>query len=113
MSLSALQATSGIINTQIAMRHAAYIIAQLLHLYIACWLGQQVIDHSDRVYTSTYRGEWYESSPKSRKLLNMIMLRSTSPCTLTVGKLMILSLPSFSAVVRASASYFTVLRSVR
>ncbi|KYM86179.1 Putative odorant receptor 67a [Atta colombica] len=45
-----------------------------------------------------YRGEWYESSPKSRKLLNMIMLRSISPCTLTVGKIMILSFPSFSAV---------------
>ncbi|XP_071574693.1 odorant receptor 4-like isoform X2 [Temnothorax nylanderi] len=113
MSLSALQATSGTLNPHLAIRHAAYIIAQLLHLYIACWLGQQVIDHSNRVYTSTYRGEWYESSPKSRKLLNMIMLRSTSPCTLTVGKIMILSLPSFSAVVRVSASYFTVLQSIR
>ncbi|KYM98781.1 Putative odorant receptor 67a, partial [Cyphomyrmex costatus] len=100
------------LNPHLAIRHASYIIAQLLHLYIVCWLGQQVIDHSDHVYTSTYRGEWYESSLKSRKLLNMIMLRSTSPCTLTVGKIMILSFPSFSAVVRASASYFTVLRTI-
>ncbi|XP_024870022.1 odorant receptor 4-like [Temnothorax curvispinosus] len=113
MSMSALQATNGTLTPHLAIRHSAYIIAQLLHLYMACWFGQQVIDHSDHVYTSTYRGEWYEASPKSRKLLNMIMLRSTSPCTLTVGKIMILSLPSFSAVVRASVSYFTVLRSVR
>ncbi|XP_028045656.1 odorant receptor 4 [Monomorium pharaonis] len=113
MSMSALQATSGNLNAHLAIRHGAYITAQLLHLYIACWLGQQVIDHSNRVYTSTYRGEWYESSPKSRKLLNMIMMRSTLPCSLTVGKIMILSLPSFSAVVRASASYFTVFRSVQ
>ncbi|XP_025075183.1 uncharacterized protein LOC105431361 [Pogonomyrmex barbatus] len=113
MSLSALQATNNTLTPHLAIRHASYIIAQLLHLYIACWLGQQIIDHSDRVYTSIYRGEWYESSPKSRKLLNMIMLRSTLPCTLTVGKIMILSLPSFSAVVRVSASYFTVLQSVR
>ncbi|XP_012062893.1 PREDICTED: odorant receptor 4-like [Atta cephalotes] len=98
MSMSALQATSGTLNPPLAIRHASYITAQLLHLYIVCWLGQQIIDHSDHVYTSTYRGEWYESSPKSRKLLNMIMLRSISPCTLTVGKIMILSFPSFSAV---------------
>ncbi|KAG5344791.1 OR63A protein, partial [Acromyrmex charruanus] len=98
MSMSALQATSGTLNPPLVIRHASYITAQLLHLYIVCWLGQQIIDHSDHVYTSTYRGEWYESSPKSRKLLNMIMLRSTSPCTLTVGKIMILSFPSFSAV---------------
>ncbi|XP_018311021.1 odorant receptor 4 [Mycetomoellerius zeteki] len=99
MTLSALQATTRTLNPHLAIRHASYITAQLLHLYIVCWLGQQVIDHSGRVYTSTYQGEWYESSAKSRKLLNMIMLRSISPCTLTVGKIMILSFPSFSAVI--------------
>ncbi|KAM0732225.1 Odorant receptor 9a [Formica fusca] len=113
MSLSALQATNDTLTPQIAIRHGGYIIAQLIHLFTICWLGQQIIDHSDRVYTSIYRGEWYETSFKSRKLLNMIMLRSISPCTLTVGKIMVLSLPSFSAVVRTSASYFTVLQSVR
>ncbi|XP_020285667.1 odorant receptor 13a-like [Pseudomyrmex gracilis] len=114
MSLSALQATLGdSLDLHLAVRHGGYIIAQLLHLYIACWLGQQIIDHSEQVYTSIYRGEWYESSPKARKLLNMIMLRSITPCSLTVGKIMVLSLPSFSAVVRASASYFTVFRSVQ
>ncbi|XP_050445524.1 odorant receptor 67c-like [Cataglyphis hispanica] len=113
MSLSAVQATNDTLTPQIAIRHGGYIIAQLLHLFTVCWLGQQIIDHSDRVYTSIYRGEWYETSSKSRKLLNMIMLRSISPCTLTAGKVMVLSLPSFSAVVRASASYFTVLQSVR
>ncbi|XP_025265501.1 odorant receptor 13a-like [Camponotus floridanus] len=113
MSLSALQATIDSLTPELVLRHGGYITAQLLHLYIACWLGQQVIDHSSRVYTSIYRGEWYESSPKSRKLLNVMMLRSTLPCTLTVGKIMVLSLPSFSAIVRASASYFTVFRSVQ
>ncbi|KAF3054397.1 Odorant receptor 106 [Nylanderia fulva] len=113
MSMSALQATNEVLTPHIAIRHAGYIIAQLLHLYIVCWLGQEVIDNSSSIYTSIYRGEWYESSPKSRKLLNVMMLRSISPCTLTVGKIMVLSLPSFSAVVRASASYFTVFQSVQ
>ncbi|XP_067209617.1 odorant receptor 4-like isoform X3 [Linepithema humile] len=113
MSLSALQATSETLTLQLAIRHSGFIIAQLLHLYIACWLGQQIIDYSDYIYTSVYQGKWYESPPKSKKLLNMMMLRSATPCTLTVGKLMVLSLPSFSAVVRVSASYFTVLQSVQ
>ncbi|GAB1867895.1 Odorant receptor [Camponotus japonicus] len=113
MSLSALQATNDTLTPQVAVRHGGYIMAQLIHLFTVCWLGQQIIDHSDHVYTAIYRGEWYESSSKSKKLLNMIMLRSISPCTLTVGKIMVLSLPSFSAVVRASASYFTVLQSVQ
>ncbi|XP_067209019.1 uncharacterized protein [Linepithema humile] len=99
MSLSALQATTDTFTPQLALRHGGYIAAQLLHLFIACWLGQQIVDHSDGVYTSIYAGEWYESPSKSKKLLNMIMLRSTIPCTLTVGKIMVLSLPSFSAVI--------------
>ncbi|KAF3054396.1 Odorant receptor 061 [Nylanderia fulva] len=113
MSLSALQATTETLTPQLAIRHGAYILAQLLLLFLKCWLGQQIIDHSDRVYSSIYRGEWYEASTKSQKLLSMIMLRSSSPSTLTIGKIMVLSLPSYSAIVRASASYFTVLRSVR
>ncbi|XP_029673297.1 odorant receptor 4-like isoform X2 [Formica exsecta] len=113
MSLSAVQATSGNITPRDAMQHGGFITGQLLHLFTACWLGQQIIDHSDRIYTSIYQGEWYESSPKSRKLLNVMMLRSTSPCTLTVGKIMVLSLSSFNAIVRASASYFTVFKSVQ
>ncbi|XP_032686498.1 odorant receptor 13a-like [Odontomachus brunneus] len=113
MSFSALQAASETLTPELAIRHGGYITAQLLHLYIACWLGQQIIDHSSCVYTSIYKGEWYESSSKSRRLLNMIMMRSTLPCTLTVGKMMVLSLPTFSAVIRVSASYFTVLQSVQ
>ncbi|XP_011699007.1 PREDICTED: uncharacterized protein LOC105456562 [Wasmannia auropunctata] len=41
MSLSALQATTTTLNTDLAIRHGALITAQLLHLYMACWLGQQ------------------------------------------------------------------------
>ncbi|XP_019695723.1 odorant receptor 4-like [Harpegnathos saltator] len=113
MSFSASQATNNALTFELVIRYSGYMIAQLLHLYIACWLGQQIIDHSSCVYTSIYKGEWYESSFKSRRLLNMIMLRSTTPCTLTVGKMMVLSLPTFSAVIRISASYFTVLQSMQ
>lgn len=58
----------------------------------------QFIKYINKILHNSYRGEWYESSPKSRKLLNVMMLRSISPCTLTVGKIMVLSLPSFNAV---------------
>ncbi|KAL6441736.1 hypothetical protein ACFW04_003674 [Cataglyphis niger] len=108
MSLSAVQATTGNLTPQDAMQHGGFITGQLLHLFTACWLGQQVIDHSDLIYTSIYQGEWYESSPRSRKLLNVMMLRSTSPCTLTVGKIMVLSLSSFNAVRLVNLIYMTI-----
>ncbi|XP_020285655.1 uncharacterized protein LOC109855614 [Pseudomyrmex gracilis] len=52
MSLSALQATTDSFTPHNAFRHGGYITAQLLHLFIVCWLGQQIIDHSDHIYTS-------------------------------------------------------------
>lgn len=87
------------------------------------------------MFDTSYNSEWYEASSKSTKLLNMIMLRSTTPCTLTIGKIVILSIPTFSAVrivimffyviivlltrkyfffqvMRVSASYFTVMQSI-
>lgn len=58
----------------------------------------QFIQYLNKIFEFSYSNEWYKSSCKAKKLLIIIMLRSISPCTLTVGKIMALSLSSFSAV---------------
>ncbi|KAG5344782.1 OR67A protein, partial [Acromyrmex charruanus] len=98
-------ATSGTLNPPLVIRHASYITAQLLHLYIVCWLGQQIIDHSDRVYTSTYNSEWYNMPIAARKLLIMIMMRSEKPLGLRMSKIVVLSNITFNTVLALVTLY--------
>ena len=44
------------------------------------------------------RANWYYTSHRCRKLLLLIMNRTTSPCKITAGKIVILSIESFATV---------------
>ncbi|XP_029676792.1 odorant receptor 13a-like [Formica exsecta] len=85
--------------------------AQLAHLFLQFWQGQFLLSFSDVPYESICRGRWYCTSRKCRKIFLLIMSRTMLPCKITAGKIMILSIESFSAVLKTSMSYFTVLRS--
>ncbi|XP_050445507.1 odorant receptor 13a-like [Cataglyphis hispanica] len=85
--------------------------AQLAHLFLQFWQGQFLLSFSDVPYESICRGRWYCTSRKCKKILLLIMSRTMLPCKITAGKIMTLSIESFSAVLKTSISYFTVLRS--
>ncbi|XP_025262558.1 odorant receptor 13a-like [Camponotus floridanus] len=85
--------------------------AQLTHLFLHFWQGQFLLNFSDVPYKSICRARWYRTSRKCKKILILIMSRTMSPCKITAGKVVTLSIESFSAVLRTSMSYLTVLRS--
>ncbi|GAB1867911.1 Odorant receptor [Camponotus japonicus] len=85
--------------------------AQLTHLFLQFWQGQFLLNFSDVPYESICRARWYCTSQKCKKILLLIMNRTMSPCKITAGKVMTLSIESFSVVLKTSMSYFTVLRS--
>ncbi|XP_051153864.1 uncharacterized protein LOC127277082 [Leptopilina boulardi] len=82
----------------------------LLFLTLPC---QRLIDLSHQIPFNIYDGFWYKTSPKSQKLLLIIIMRCANPLTFTAGKLYTFSIQNFGAVVKASFSYLTVLSSVR
>ncbi|XP_011065501.1 PREDICTED: odorant receptor 22c-like isoform X1 [Acromyrmex echinatior] len=73
-------------------------IAQFLHLFLHFWQGQFLLDYSVLPYESICRANWYYASHKCQKLLLLIMNRTTSPCKITAGKIVILSIESFATV---------------
>ncbi|XP_066582677.1 putative odorant receptor 92a isoform X2 [Prorops nasuta] len=93
-------------------RSGSFSAAQILHLFLECWQAQQLIDSANRVGHVAYTTHWYRVSLRSRKLLISIMMRANSPCQITAGKILTLSFPSFSKVIRTSVSYITVFRSM-
>ncbi|KAL6441768.1 hypothetical protein ACFW04_003691 [Cataglyphis niger] len=72
--------------------------AQLAHLFLQFWQGQFLLSSSDVPYESICRGRWYCTSRKCKKILLLIMSRTMLPCKITAGKIMTLSIETFSAV---------------
>ncbi|NP_001177568.1 odorant receptor 192 [Nasonia vitripennis] len=96
------------------LRYAMYAIAEMIHLFYYNWPGQKIRDHSMLIYEACYATNWYRKdfSVRSKKIMNLMMIRSQKPSYLTAGKIYVLGLENFAAVMRVSMSYFTVLSSV-
>ncbi|KAF7400961.1 hypothetical protein HZH66_006145 [Vespula vulgaris] len=113
ISFTGFQAVMHLNKPDEALRYGSFAIAQTCHLLFESLPAQQLYDHSIRVCEYAANGSWYRASLRTRKILNLMILRSQTPIQLTAGKFYILNLENFSAVVRTSFSYFTVLCSMR
>ncbi|XP_036147467.1 uncharacterized protein LOC105832577 [Monomorium pharaonis] len=95
-----------------ALRYASFTICLLSVLFLESWPGQQLSDYTDKIFMYTSNGKWYQSSLRVRKVISIMLMRSYAPIKITAGKLYTLNLANFSAVLRTSFSYFTVLCSM-
>ncbi|XP_043275587.1 odorant receptor 9a-like [Venturia canescens] len=95
------------------IRFSVFEVAQIVHLYFNSVPGQKIIDYSESISNYAYSVNWYNLSPKAQKMLILIMKRSMTPCQLTAGKIYVMSMENYSAVLQKSMSFFTVLSSTR
>nr|AXM05173.1 odorant receptor [Campoletis chlorideae] len=113
LSMSAVQLLMKFGEREEMIRMIQFNLAQFFHIFYNSWPGQKLLDQSVSLRDSVYSSEWYSLSRRSKVLLKFIMLRTLKPLKLTAGKLYDLSMENFGAVIRASASYFTVFASLR
>ncbi|XP_011298919.1 uncharacterized protein [Fopius arisanus] len=110
MSITGFQTITKLDEPSEAIRFGCYTIAQLIHLYFLSWPGQRLMDHSQRIHSAAYQGCWYNIPVHLQKLLILTMLRGSKPSVLTAGGFYVMSLQSFSLVLKTSASYFTIIK---
>ncbi|XP_043273344.1 uncharacterized protein [Venturia canescens] len=113
ISVTGVQTAINLDKPDVIVRFGTFTLAELMHLLYNSLPGQAIRDHSSMIFYAAYNCKWYVISKKSRDMLTLIMLRSMTPCQLTAGKLYVMDLERFSAVVQTSMSYFTVLTSMR
>ncbi|XP_029163267.1 uncharacterized protein LOC114934726 [Nylanderia fulva] len=111
MSVTLLQMTVKLDSTIEAIRNAAFVGGQLIHIFCFSLQGQKLIDHSIQMQDKIYACSWYKIPVKLQKLLLPVMRRSLQPNFLSASGIYIFSLKSFMTVVQSSVSYFTVLAS--
>ncbi|GAB1863044.1 Odorant receptor [Camponotus japonicus] len=77
--------------------------------FILCFLGEYLSTKSRMIGDAAYESLWYESNPNQNRDVLLMIIRSQKHLTLTVGKFVDLSLQQFTNIVKASASYMSVL----
>ncbi|XP_049858722.1 putative odorant receptor 85e [Schistocerca gregaria] len=78
-----------------------------------CIFGQTIIDQGEQLTASAFSGDWPEGDARMRKALLVLMLRSSKPLKLTVGKLYVLSRHTFLQILNGSYTLFNMLYQVQ
>ncbi|XP_020299629.1 odorant receptor 4-like [Pseudomyrmex gracilis] len=111
ISLLGIQILSLLDRKEEMTRYVAMSLGGFMHLFVLSYPGQRIIDHSSEVFHKAYNVLWYRMPRKSSRLINMLLHQCLTPCTLTAGKIYVLSMTNYASMVQASMSYFTALSS--
>ncbi|XP_043668687.1 odorant receptor 13a-like isoform X1 [Vespula pensylvanica] len=95
-----------------AVRYGSLFISILIQIFWQCWQAQRLLNCSNMPYEGVNQGHWYYTSTRCKKILTLIMIRSSKPCEITAMNLMTFSIETFSSLLRTAMSYFTVLQSI-
>ncbi|XP_023310033.1 odorant receptor Or1-like [Anoplophora glabripennis] len=89
---------------------ATFTAAALIEIFLYCYSGTLLYEESNSVINAIYMSEWYTYDEKSKKALLTLMERAKRPIKVTAGKLLDLSLATFTAIIRRSYSLLAVLK---
>jgi len=93
-----------------AAKHSVFIIALLVQLFLYCFAGQTLEFQSRKLAYAIYESPWYTFDVNMMKNLPLIILRAANPQQLTAGKFIAMNFMTFKEILKASASYLSVLR---
>ncbi|XP_032671370.1 odorant receptor 4-like isoform X2 [Odontomachus brunneus] len=94
-------------TTVIFMLYTCCVVSTILAY---CYIGECLITESAKLRDTFYNTDWYNNPPSYAKMLSFCMTRSEKPLVLTVGKFCMLSLSTFTNIVKTSMGYLSMLR---
>ncbi|CAK9818432.1 Odorant receptor 22c [Anthophora plagiata] len=101
------------LNTDRSMKTFAKIIlfyfAITMEAFFFSFGGEYLSNKSLSISNAAYSSPWYLLKPQDRRIIILLMIRSQRRLTITAGKFMDLTLEGFANILKASASYVSVL----
>ncbi|XP_043803253.1 odorant receptor 4-like isoform X2 [Apis laboriosa] len=82
------------------------------NIFIFCYIGEILTEQCSQIGTVSYEIDWYKLSSKEAYDLILLISISQYPPKLTAGKIIELSLNTFSSVAKTSVVYLNLLRTV-
>ncbi|XP_071644304.1 odorant receptor 10-like [Temnothorax longispinosus] len=96
----------------VMMKILPYYAVVNLEAFILCYSGEYLSSKSKTINRAAYNSFWYELKPTESKILFLLILRSQKELAITAGKFIDLSLEGFTSILKASASYVSVLHAM-
>ncbi|XP_077261524.1 odorant receptor 85b-like isoform X3 [Temnothorax americanus] len=94
---------------KIILRTLLFYFNTNLEAFIFCFAGEHLSDKSKSIGDAAYDSLWYESNSRHSQTILFLIMRTQNQLTITIGKIMNLSLDRFGSIVKASVSYISVL----
>ncbi|KAL2712103.1 uncharacterized protein V1478_018338 [Vespula squamosa] len=82
-----------------------YVGGSVITIYLNCYIGQRLIDHSTTLSENLYQVSFYQLPRKYQKDLPMILMRSIKPCALSFKGIYVISNDLFARFIQTSLSY--------
>ncbi|XP_032689617.1 odorant receptor 13a-like [Odontomachus brunneus] len=86
--------------------------AMIINMFLFCYTGEQLITQAEKVATTSYGLEWYRLPDTKAHGIVLVMIISNLPLRITAGTQIVLSFSTFSEILKTSAAYFNILRSI-
>ncbi|XP_012061489.1 PREDICTED: odorant receptor 4-like [Atta cephalotes] len=93
----------------ILVKSILFYIMMNLEAFIYCFAGEYLNAKSKLIGDAAYNSLWYDITIEKKRMILFMILRSQKRLTITIGKIMDLSLERFASIVKVSASYISVL----
>ncbi|XP_071643000.1 odorant receptor 13a-like isoform X4 [Temnothorax longispinosus] len=77
--------------------------------FLFCFAGEYLSAKSKSIGDAAYDSLWYESDSKHGRTILLLIMKSQNYLTITIGNMANLSLEQFSGILKASASYVSIL----
>ncbi|XP_049832739.1 putative odorant receptor 71a [Schistocerca gregaria] len=74
-----------------------------------CIIGHTIIDQSEQLPEAVYSSGWTGADASFRRTISILMVRASQPLSITVGKMRVLSKPTFVQVLNGSYTLFNFL----
>ncbi|XP_076633580.1 uncharacterized protein LOC143347869 [Colletes latitarsis] len=113
ISITAFQTVVHLHEPDQAFRYGVFFTAQNFHLFFLSLPGQVLLDYSLDLATNIYMSQWYQTPLEVQRLLRMMQMRSSKPCSLTAGGLYNMNIENFGMTFKTCMSYFTMLLSMK
>ncbi|XP_018348893.1 PREDICTED: odorant receptor 4-like [Trachymyrmex septentrionalis] len=87
-------------------------LAVIVEVFILCFAGEYLNFKSKSIANAAYESLWYDLLSKQKKIIIFVIMRSQKQVIITAGRITSLSLETFTNILKASASYVSVLHAM-